>query len=167
MGGIGTLSSTCRAIRSGSRKGFAGALKLRSADNFSKPSSAQRGTTETRRNCIRITETHFLKSKAATRFSMNYWVAGIVIARSEFTGRRDWRCMRIKACRQELRSNRLRNSSFLLRLRFLRTSRLRTRRRKKLRLCAWSLSISLGFLCSDPECLTGDGPFMIFEMICK
>jgi len=33
--GIGTLSSTCRAIRSGSRKGFAGALKPRSTDNFS------------------------------------------------------------------------------------------------------------------------------------
>ena len=97
--GIGALASTCRAIRSGSPKNFAGALKPRSTDNFSEPSSTQRGTTETCRTCIRTIETHFLKSKAATRFSMNQWFAGIVFARSKFTGRRGRRCMRIKACR--------------------------------------------------------------------
>ena len=118
-------------------------------------------------NCIRVTETHFLKCMTATHFSKGWRVAGIVFSCSEFIGHRDRRCMRIKACRPELQSNRLRNSSFWLRRRFLRTSRSQTRRRRKLRLCAWSSLISFGFLCSDLECLTNDGSPISFEMICK
>ena len=84
-------------------------------------------------NCIRLTETHFLKSIAATRFSTDGRVAEIVFGCSEYIEHLGRRRTPITACRPKLRLNRLRNSSFSLRHRFRRTSLLRTRRRRKLR----------------------------------